>query len=71
MLYLHLTVAVYCDVHRKAADVLFSPDDLAGDLAGFSLVVERADRAQRTVTTADGERTAIGALIPARRQVDR
>lgn len=48
-------------------DVLFSPDDIAADLAGSGLVVERADRVQRTVGTADGERVAIDALVRAHR----
>lgn len=48
-------------------DVLFSPDDIAEDLAGAGLVVERAERVQRTVTTPDGDRVAIDALVRARR----
>lgn len=47
--------------------VLFSPDDIVEDLAGAGLVVERADRVQRIVPTADGDRVAIDALVRARR----
>ena len=48
-------------------DVLFSPDDVAADLARSALVVDRADRVHRTVDTADGECVAIDALVRARR----
>ena len=52
-------------------DVLFSPDDVAADLAGSGLVVDRAERVHRTVDTADGERVAIDALVRAQRQGQR
>ncbi len=48
-------------------DVLFTPDDIAEDLVGSGLVVERAERVQRTVTTPDGDRVAVDALVRARR----
>jgi SAM-dependent methyltransferase len=52
---------------REAA-VLFTPDDVAADLAGLpGLVVERAERVRRTVEAADGPREAIDALVRVRR----
>ena len=52
-------------------DVLFSPGDVAADLAGSGLVVGRAQRVRRTVDPADGERVAIDALVLAQRQGQR
>ena len=52
-------------------DVLFTPDALAEDLAETGLVVKRAERAHRTVTTSDGDRVAIDALVRARCPVGR
>ena len=52
-------------------DVLFSPDDVATDLAGSGLVVERADRVRRTVSAAERERVAIDALVRASRPGER
>lgn len=49
-------------------EVLFTPDDVVADLASSGLVIERADRVHRTVATADGDRTAIDALVRARRR---
>jgi SAM-dependent methyltransferase len=50
--------------------VLFSPGDLEADLDGLAgIVVEKAERLRRPVSTADGEREAIDALLRARRTV--
>lgn len=46
--------------------VLYGPDDVAADLEG--LVVERAERVTRQVTTEAGDRTAVDVLVRARRQ---
>ena len=48
-------------------DVLFTPDDVVADLADGGLLVEKAERVPRPVTTADGPRVAIDALVRARR----
>lgn len=49
--------------------ILFSSDDIADDLAGIEeLRVVRADRVMRPVTTDDGERIAIDALVRAERR---
>lgn len=45
--------------------ILWTPDDVAADLPG--LVVERAERVRRTVTTDSGEADAIDTLVRARR----
>lgn len=50
--------------------VLFSPDDVVADLAGSGLVIERAERVARSISTADGERRAIDALVRARRPAE-
>jgi SAM-dependent methyltransferase len=50
----------------KDAALLFTPADVTGELGG--LRVERAERALRPVKTADGERTAIDALVRAVRE---
>lgn len=47
--------------------VLFSPDDVVDDLAGTDLSVEKSQRVDRVVTTEDGPRTAIDALVTLRR----
>lgn len=47
--------------------VLFTPDDVRADLAGTGLSVETAERVHRTVVTDDGHRTAVDALVVARR----
>lgn len=44
------------------AAVLFSPDDVVADLAGSDLEVGRVERVTRTLSTVDGERSAIDAL---------
>jgi hypothetical protein len=49
------------------ASVLFTPDDVVADLEGSGLTVTKAERVDRTVTTSDGDRTAIDALVVARR----
>ncbi len=49
--------------------VLFTPDDVVADLRGTGLLVERAERVHRTIATPDGDRTAIDALVRARRPV--
>ena len=46
-------------------DVLFSPDDVVADLADSGLVVEKAERVRRAVTTDDGPHVAIDALVRA------
>jgi hypothetical protein len=43
--------------------VLFSPEDIVGDLDG--LEIERAERAHRPVATDDGEVDAIDAVVRA------
>jgi SAM-dependent methyltransferase len=48
------------------ASILFTPDDVVGDVAGLS--IERAERVQRVVPTDDGERRAIDALVRAVRR---
>lgn len=48
-------------------DVLFTPDDVASDLDPTELTIVTARRVHRTVDTPDGERTAIDALVTARR----
>lgn len=45
--------------------LLYEPDDLVADLDG--LTIERAERVTRRVATDHGERTAIDALVRARR----
>jgi hypothetical protein len=50
--------------------VLFTPDDVVGDLRAArvdGLVVERAERVERPVETAAGTATAIDCLVRARR----
>ncbi len=47
--------------------VLFSPDEVASDLVGTGLEIDRAERVLRSVATDDGERIAIDALVRARR----
>lgn len=47
--------------------VLYSAEDLAGDLDGSRLAIERAEQVQRPVQTPEGERIALDALLRARR----
>ena len=49
------------------ATVLYTPDDVVADLEGTGLTVTKAERVHRTVSTPDGERTAIDALVVATR----
>lgn len=49
------------------AAVLYTPDDVVADLEGTGLTVTKAERVDRTVSTPDGDRTAIDALVVARR----
>lgn len=46
---------------------LYGPDDVANDLAGTGLRVERAETVRRPVETPEGERVALDALVRARR----
>ncbi len=46
--------------------VLFTPQDVATELAGLS--IERAERVERVVSTDEGERVAIDALVRAVRR---
>jgi hypothetical protein len=46
--------------------ILYGPDDVVGDLDGI-LEIERAERVQRSVSTAEGEATAIDVLVRGRR----
>jgi SAM-dependent methyltransferase len=48
-------------------DVLYLPEDVAADLDGTGLELERAEAVDRPVEMPDGERTAIDALVRARR----
>lgn len=48
-------------------EVLFSPDEVVGDLATSGLLVERAERVHRQVDTSNGPRSAIDALVRAHR----
>jgi hypothetical protein len=49
-------------------EVLFSPGDVQADLEGLSdIEIQKAHQVQRPVNTPDGERTAIDALVVARR----
>jgi hypothetical protein len=48
--------------------VLFTPQDVVADLAEEpGLIVAKAGRVRRPVTTSDGERTAIDALVRVQR----
>ncbi len=47
--------------------VLYTADDVAADLEGTGLAVERGERVERPVETPDGERTALDVLVRARR----
>jgi hypothetical protein len=47
--------------------VLYTAEDIIGDLAGSGLHIDRADRVRRPVQTPDGERVALDALLRASR----
>jgi SAM-dependent methyltransferase len=47
--------------------VLYSAGDVAGDLEGSGLEIERAETVRRPVATPDGERVALDSLVRARR----
>ena len=47
--------------------MLYTAEDIAGDLGGSGLRIERADRVERPVQTPDGERIALDALVRATR----
>jgi len=47
-------------------DVLFDPEDIVADIGG-QLVIDKAERVHRPVTTPDGDRVAIDALVLASR----
>ena len=49
------------------AEVLFTPDDVVFDLEPTGLTVIKSGRVQRKVTTSEGDRIAIDALVTARR----
>jgi SAM-dependent methyltransferase len=51
----------------KDASVLYLAEDVAADLDGSGLELERAEPVERPVETPDGERIAIDALVRARR----
>jgi SAM-dependent methyltransferase len=51
----------------KDAAVLYTAADVVCDLDGSGLEIERAELVQRPVETPDGERTALDALVRARR----
>jgi SAM-dependent methyltransferase len=51
----------------KNPAVLYTARDIAADLAGAGLQIERAERVDRPVQTDDGERVARDALVRARR----
>lgn len=50
--------------------VLYTAQDVAADLEGSGLRVQRAGRVERPVETADGERIALDALLRAHRPAD-
>ena len=47
--------------------VLYTATDVAGDLEGTGFAIERAELVRRSVETPEGERTALDALLRARR----
>ena len=52
----------------KDATVLFTPEDVVAALGDLDLVVERAEKVQRSVALDDGEAVAIDAFVRARRE---
>ncbi len=51
----------------RQPEVLYTADDVAADLEGCGLELERAERVERPVQTPDGERVALDVLVRARR----
>jgi SAM-dependent methyltransferase len=51
--------------------VLYAPEDVADDLDGSGLQIERAETVERPVETPDGRRIALDALVRAARPQDR
>lgn len=51
----------------QSATVLYTAEDVVSDLDGSGLQIELAQRVQRPVATAEGERVALDALVRARR----
>ena len=51
----------------QTPSVLYTAEDVTGDLDGAGLTIERAERVPRPVATADGERIALDVLVRARR----
>ena len=51
----------------QVPDVLYTPDDVVADLDGSGLEIERAETVVRPVETPEGERSALDALVRARR----
>ncbi len=47
--------------------LLYTAQDVVGDLAGAGLAIERSEQVERPVATEDGERVALDALVRARR----
>ncbi len=45
------------------ASVLFTAEDVVSDLAGIDMLIERAERVERSVQTDDGERVALDVLV--------
>ncbi len=48
-------------------EVLYTVEDVVGDLTASRLVIERAERVERAVETPEGERIALDALVRASR----
>lgn len=51
----------------QRAEVLYTADDVVGDVAGGALRIERAERVERPVETPEGVRIALDALLRASR----
>jgi Tellurite resistance protein TehB len=57
-----------CSCLPQDERVLYTPDDVLADLAALpGLVVEKAERVRRPVSTPDGDREAVDALVRVRR----
>ena len=55
----------YGDPQR--AEVLYTAEEVVADLDGSGLLIERAERVERTVQTPDGVEIALDALVRASR----